>query len=126
MRELQWKWLWWAVGMCLVAGVIAGSLMPNPDAVLPVHIWDKFQHAGAYALLMLWFGWLCRRPWQALPAAALVGLGVALEFVQAAVGRDFSYGDMLADACGVTLAWVVVASPLGAALSWLESRLIRA
>jgi len=126
MRELQWKWLWWSVGICLVAGVIAGSLMPNPDAVMPIRLWDKFQHAGAYALLMLWFGWLYRRPWQALPAAALVGLGVALEFVQAAVGRDFSYGDMLADALGVTFAWMVVASPLGAALSWLESRLIRA
>jgi VanZ family protein len=58
---------------------------------------------------MFWFALLYRRFATRLAyAAGFVALGIALEFVQAHVGRDFEVADMAADALGVLLGWTAV------------------
>ena len=99
---------WWAVGWLGVGAVIYLSLMHNPPT-LAVDDGDKLQHVAAYGVLMLWFAQLTvlRRRRQGL-AVALVALGVALEYAQLAIGyRDFSWADMVADALGVAVGWVL-------------------
>ena len=104
--------------MC-IALVIAGSLLP--DNSLPVralgrlNISDKLQHFGAYAVLAF-VPVLHERP-RVVGAIALslIGLGVALEFGQALVSRDFEIGDMVADTAGVVA---------GLATGWLLRRLL--
>jgi VanZ family protein len=95
---------WWAVGWFGVGLVIYLSLMHGPPE-LRVPEGDKIQHMAAYAVLTLWFAQLSANPRHRLATAmALIGLGVALEFVQRTTDyREFSYGDMLADALGVML-----------------------
>jgi hypothetical protein len=55
---------------------------------------------------MFWFGQLYVRSAVRLRyALGLVALGIALEFIQDQVGRDFELADMAADALGVALGW---------------------
>ena len=104
---------WIAIGWFGVAMVIVLSLIPSPPT-LPVEQGDKFEHVAAYGSLMFWFAqaylrWNERR-WI---AAALVALGIGLEYVQGWTGwRDFSYADMAADAIGVALGWLVARGAL--------------
>lgn len=67
---------------------------------------DKLGHAFAYAGTMFWFAQLYLGSAVRLRyALGLIALGVALEFIQAQVGRDFEVADMAADAVGVALGW---------------------
>ena len=60
----------------------------------------------AYGSLMFWFAQLyARAPVRAAYAAGFVAMGIALEFIQAHVARDFEVADMVADAIGVALGW---------------------
>jgi VanZ family protein len=97
---------WWAIGWFGIALAIYLSLMHNPPT-LDVEQGDKLQHLAAYGMLMLWFSQLSLDAgWRRLTALALVALGIAIEFAQLATDyRDFSYGDMAADALGVALGW---------------------
>jgi VanZ family protein len=58
--------------------------------------------------------------------AALVGLGVGLEFVQGWTGyRSFDVMDMLADSVGVLLGWMLVLTPLVRVVAIIECRFAR-
>ena len=98
--------VWWVIGWFGVALAIYLSLMHAPPG-LDIEQGDKLQHMAAYGMLMLWFAQLSdelRR--RRRTALALVALGIAIEYVQLATDyRDFSYGDMVADALGVALGW---------------------
>lgn len=125
MRPLRWWRLWLALGCLLLAAVLAGSLAPHPERLLPVRIWDKAQHAGAYLVLAVWFGCIYRRRYHALVGLGLVAFGVLIEILQGESGyRDFSFADMLADAIGVAIGVMIVATPLGQALAWVEHRFL--
>ena len=66
---------------------------------------DKYEHVLAYSVLMFWFcelytGWKQRAAY----CVAWIGLGIAMEYVQRAIGyRTFDVFDMAADAVGVLL-----------------------
>ena len=96
-----------ALGWALVAFVVWGSLTPSPPSFdIGFDQADKLEHAFAYACIMFWFAQLyVRNPVRLAYAAGIVALGVALEFIQAHVGRDFELADMAADAVGVALGW---------------------
>jgi VanZ family protein len=99
---------WLGLGWLGVAGVVVLSLLPSPP-LLPVEHGDKFSHVTMYALLMWWFAqaWLHRER-RAFTAVTLLALGVAIEFVQGWTGfRDFSVADMVADALGIALGWLL-------------------
>ena len=95
-----------ALGWAFVAAIVWLSVTTSPPT-LDVEEGDKLGHAFAYAGTMFWFAQLyASRRTRLLYAAALIGLGVALEFVQRALGyRTFDVFDMAADAVGVALGW---------------------
>ncbi|NCN23350.1 MAG: VanZ family protein, partial [Gallionella sp.] len=95
---LQYRRVWLASGWLLVVLVVCLSLMPHPPEPLSFKNADKLEHAFSYAMLALWFCQLYRSvKLRAAVVIALVGLGVALEFVQGWTGyRMFDVLDMLA------------------------------
>ena len=93
------------LGWALVATVVYLSLTPSPPSI-DVEQGDKLGHILAYGSLMFWFAQLyARTSVRVGSAVGFVALGIALEFVQAHVGRDFEVADMAADAIGVALGW---------------------
>ncbi len=92
------------------AGVIAViwvSVVPA-DALVETGIWDKAEHAGAYALLAL-FGYVAYRSTTQRNrlSVSLVALGIALECVQTQVpGRVGDLGDALANTIGVVVIYI--------------------
>lgn len=86
---------------------VAASLFTLWRAVLPDDggigfiPWDKAKHFIAfYVLTALAVAALpASRFWRI--GAVLLAFGVAIEAVQALVGRDAAFGDVVADACGI-------------------------
>ena len=106
MQTIRTVWL--IVGMGLVMLVIYLSVAPAPE-VPGVPGGDDVGHLLAYGTLMFWFMQLAaNRGSRALIALALIALGIALELAQLYVpGRTFELTDMVANASGVFLGWVV-------------------
>lgn len=99
------------------------SLTPHPLDV-PSAFGMKTGHILAYAWLMFWFSQIYPRSMaRVVLAAAFIALGIALEYIQGLVGRDFSYTDMRDDAIGVFAGGVLALTPLGGALAAIERRL---
>lgn len=122
---LHYRAAWLAGGWLLVALVVTLSLMPHPPEPLAFSHADKLEHAASYASLSWWFCQLYRRA-EARVMAALVALGVALEFVQGWTGyRYFDVLDMLANSVGVLLGWLAARTPLGCAFAGIERLLVR-
>jgi len=122
---LQYRSIWLAAGWLLVGLVVYLSLMPHPPEPMSFENSDKIEHAFAYGVLALWF---CQIYMSAksrmVLVLALVGLGVALEYVQGWTGyRTFDVLDMLADAIGVLLGRLLACTSLERVLSCLEKRL---
>ena len=122
-QPLRFFLLWRVIGWLLVAGIVYGSLTPSPVGI-PVTEGDKLEHLFSYGVLMGWFMQLYTRNSHVLLAVLCAGLGVAMEYAQLASGyRDFEYGDMIADGVGVSIAWLLGATPLAGILAALERRL---
>jgi VanZ family protein len=124
---LRWLPLWLATGWLLVASIIYLSLTPAPPSVdLPEG--DKLEHVLAYAVLMFWFAQMYYRTRSRLPfALGFVLLGIALEFLQAFTDtRQFEIADMIADAAGVALGWIIAPPRTGNVLWGLESLILKA
>jgi VanZ family protein len=77
-----------------------GELTPSPPHEAEL-LWDKAEHFIAYfgLALMATLFWGIRRS-LALVFLAVVALGGILEILQAYVGRDAEWADMLADTLG--------------------------
>jgi VanZ like family len=88
---------------------------------------DKLAHFLAYGSLSLGFGMLFGgRGRQLRIALAFAAMGVALEFLQGLTDyRTFEVADMIANAIGATLGWVLAQTPLRNGPEWAE-RLIGA
>jgi VanZ family protein len=113
LLSLRYPWLWAIAGWLLVLAVVAGSLLPGPS--LPtVAVGDKIQHAGAYCLLMVWFGGLYERRRHGVIALGLVALGVALDLLQLTTRtRTFDVADVVANSVGVLLGLCLSMAVLG-------------
>lgn len=73
-------------------------------------IWDKAAHFIAFGLILWSFGVLFRRLPRTRAALLVIALGAVIEVAQGFVGRDPSWGDLLANVLGVATAlliWVV-------------------
>jgi VanZ family protein len=94
---------WVTGGWVVLAGIVYLSVTPSPPSA-DFESSDKIGHLLAYGVLMLWFSLLYAQ--RRLLAAAFIALGIALEFVQGALGyRSYEVADMLANALGVLLGW---------------------
>ena len=120
--SLRWGSLWRAIGALLVALVIYLSLTPDPIA-LPGPNGDKGGHVLAYATLMFWFAQLDARLRRRIGwATTFIAMGIALEFVQRAMGyRSFEVFDMLAGALGVGAGWLAAPPRLPNLLCFVEA-----
>jgi len=79
--------------------------MPKPPTI-DVAQGDKLGHFAAYGLLMFLFCQIYVR--RLAFALAFIAMGVGLEFLQGMTGyRTFDVFDMLANAVGVALGWLV-------------------
>ncbi len=67
-------------------------------------VWDKGAHFVVFGLILWSFGILFSRLPRLMAAALALALGAAVEVIQGLVGRDASWGDLLADALGVAAA----------------------
>jgi hypothetical protein len=104
---LRYPWIWAGLGWALVIGVVVGSLVPG-NMLPSVSVSDKFEHAGAYFLLMIWFAGLYRRQVHPMIAVALLILGTALDLLQGTTKtRTFDLHDIAADAGGILAALVI-------------------
>jgi VanZ family protein len=100
---------WWpAAAVLAFVGVVVLSL--GPDVNPGSELMDRLAHAAAYALLTA-VVLLTRdrrgpggRPSTIVLASCLVAFGTAMELAQAAVHRDATVVDGLADAVGVVFA----------------------
>ena len=95
--------------MRLMAGVllvvIVGAMVgPFQNVEAATNIWDKAAHFVAFGLILWSIGVLFRRLPRTLAALAALVVGGAVEIIQGWVGRDASWGDLLADGLGILLA----------------------
>jgi VanZ family protein len=98
-----------ALGWAWVAIVVYLSLTPAPPQV-GIEGSDKAGHLFAYALLAFWFClFYPDRRARLFYMTGFVGMGIALEFVQGALGyRSFELADMAANTLGVASGWLAV------------------
>jgi VanZ family protein len=126
MLPLRHRKTWLALSGLLVAGVVFGSLQPNPPLVMPGNF-DKVEHFAAYFLLAGWFTGLYPRSTYWTVAIGLLVLGIGLEVLQGAMelGRVPDVFDMAANAAGVAvgvaLALVATGGWARRVESWLSS-----
>lgn len=80
------------------------TLAPNDDVPGSQLVWDKAAHAIAFGLLTI-VGLLMSTHRRWIVAAAVMGLGIAIEVAQALMGfgRQGDWVDALADGIGVLL-----------------------
>ena len=95
-----------AAGWAWAGAIVWLSLTPAPPEV-DIAQGDKIGHFAAYGLLMFWFAQLYQGKARVLYALGFIAMGVALEFIQGALGyRQYDVYDMSANAIGVLLGWV--------------------
>ncbi len=103
--------LWLSFGWVLVALVIYLSLISDPlpiDAIGKGKLTYGIAHVLAYGTLMLWFLQLYPTSRRPIIALSLIALGTALEVFQGFVpGRDAEFRDIIANAAGVMLGWLL-------------------
>ena len=124
MLRLRFPKLWSALGWLLVALVVSGSLIPGP-ALQAVDVNDKFMHACAYFVLMVWFAGFYRHAVYPVIAAVLVALGLTLDLLQLLTDtRSFDWYDVAMNSAGVVLGFVLSTFLLGGWCQRLEERLL--
>jgi VanZ family protein len=97
-------------GALVLVVLVALMLSPGGTIDSDTLIWDKAAHFIAFGLILWSLGVLFRRLPRTWAALLAITLGGAVEVVQGYIGRDPSWGDLLADALGVATAlliWVV-------------------
>jgi glycopeptide antibiotics resistance protein len=117
--------LWLLLGWGMVFSVMVLSLIPlNIDLQKGG---DKIAHFTAYGSMTFWFAMLFTgRVRQLGIAAAFAAMGVGIEFLQGMTDyRTFEIADMIANALGAALGWGLAQTPVGNALTWMESLLDR-
>lgn len=95
----------------LLAAVAVLSLLPGPQLpAIAFSIWDKAQHALAFAALAMLGLWAYGAAGgQARLMLGLLAFGIGIELAQAATGwRHGEWPDVLADAAGLALGWAAV------------------
>lgn len=93
------------LAVAVVVALVGASVVPVGK--LPGDPGNYLGHLSAYGAVMLALSGIARfRP--VVVAAALVGLGVGIEFMQPLVGRENHWQDMAANAVGVGIGWLAL------------------
>jgi len=123
MRSLKFLRWWLLTGWLLVALVITLSLISPPSDLPGFPGVDKLNHLAAYGVLTLWFGFIyLPGPRYARLSLGLILMGGVLEVIQGICGyRSMDAYDMLANASGVAVGWLLARTRLSGALTGLET-----
>lgn len=123
---LRWHLRWLTAGWVLVVAVVLVSLTPAlPIKFSMAHV-DKLEHAIAWAVMMAWFGGLSSRAAHRWIALGLLALGGAIELAQGLSGyRSADLRDLLADAVGVAVGWLLALRVARPGFAWAERQLAR-
>jgi len=124
MRQvLRWFPLWATISWLVVATVIFLSLTPHPIK-FDIEQGDKLGHALGYMTVMVCFTQLYTRRVHVWWGLGFIALGIALEYVQGWTGyRHFEYWDMVADAVGVAVGWLLGGTTMAHLVSGIERRI---
>ena len=95
------------IGAVVLLVLMALLLSPGGTIESERLIWDKAAHFIAFGLILWSFGVMFRRLPRVRAALLAIALGAAVEVVQRYIGRDASWGDLLADALGVAVALLI-------------------
>jgi VanZ family protein len=124
LLPLRFPKLWSFLGWLLVTGVIVGSLMPG-QALQGIQVSDKFMHAVAYFVLMVWFAGFYRHGAYPVIATVLLALGLALDLLQLLTAtRSFDWYDVAMNSGGVIAGFVLSTVLLGGWCQRVEQRLL--
>lgn len=118
--------LWRTLGGLLLLVVAALSLLPISGPDLHVPQGDKWNHLLAYGVLTLYFGQLVEAHGRArfVLVLGLLGYGIAIELAQSfTAARHAELADLAANALGIALGLLLLASPLGRSLSVIDARI---
>ena len=126
-RIPKWQAVWLASAWLLVGVVVYLSLVRLDMDIPEAGNSDKIAHLVAYAALTFWFMQVyVTFASRFVIAAALIVLGIALEFLQGYTGyRMFDYADMIANSIGVIVGWLVSPPRTPSVLSVLQSYISR-
>ena len=126
LKPFHYPRAWMVLWILAIAIVVAGELLPGKD--LPsLSMSDKSEHFIAYALLSATAVQLfARRLSWAFVCLLLVLMGIALEFLQGAMGlgRSMDRYDALANSIGVLIGLATAFTPLRDVLLWIDRRLL--
>ena len=90
----------------VVVALVGASVLPVGH--LPADPGNYLGHLSAYGAAMVALSGVARlRPW--ITALGLVALGICIEFLQPLVARENHWQDMMANATGVGIGWLVLA-----------------
>jgi len=122
VRHLKFAPLWLSVGFFLIAFICFLSIISVPVQVKAFVLNDKLMHVLVYGCLMGWFAQIFRHDLTRLALVSLfVLMGVAMEYAQSMVpARHFEFLDMMANTCGILLAWALAYTWMGGLLEWFE------
>lgn len=122
---LYYRRYWLAVGVGLILLLLYGALAPA-KALAPLSGSDKFWHAATYFIVMAYFSQLYAGVRaRALIGAALIALGITIEFIQPYANRQCDWFDALANSIGVFSALAVSLSPFSQIITWVDGQLKR-
>ena len=125
LKPFHYPRVWMALWVVAIAIVVAGELLPGKD--LPsLSMSDKSEHFIAYALLSASAVQLfARRLSWGFVCLLLVLMGIALEFLQGAMGlgRSMDRYDALANSIGVLIGLATAFTPLRDVLLWIDRRI---
>lgn len=98
------KFLLRLTAVVLLVILLGAMLGPFQNLEAAANVWDKAAHFVSFGLILWSIGVLFRRLPRTLAALSALALGGAVEVIQGMVGRDASWGDLLADGLGILLA----------------------
>lgn len=123
-HDLAYRRWWLGGGIALLAAVLILSLMPLSGVPVAKLFSDKAAHLLAYMTLMLWFGSVVRPGSRGWVFAGLLVYGGVIELLQSMTAyRAMEFADLVADAAGLLLGWLLVRRGLGRWCYWVEERL---
>jgi VanZ family protein len=101
--------IWRALFFSALLGVTFLALLPAEQLTLPLFsVWDKAQHAIAFAALSV-LGFMAFKERRFTVVLALSSYGILIELAQMWTGwRSGEWSDALADLLGILLVWVLV------------------
>ena len=127
MRPLRFALLWVFAGAGLFVLVVYLCLRA-PGAEESWFLgFDKFAHASAFFALGVWSLALVERRAYLRVITVMLAIGLGIEIAQAlmALGRRAEWGDLAADALGVTIALAVSLLRVESWFEWMEERIRR-